>query len=466
MYKELEGIKLKKHFFQKKIIGILVLILLVNLFSQMNRVNAEDSLNINADAAILIDAKTGKVLYEKNPDHVLGIASMTKMMTEYLLLEAINKGKIEWDQEYPVSEFVYNVSQDYPALSNVPLRRDGVYTVKELYEAMTIYSANGATIAIAEMLAGSEANFVKMMTEKANELGMKDFKFVNSTGLNNRDLAEHIVDGQQLVGNPDEENVMSARETAKLAMHLLNDYPEVLDTTSIPVKEFRAGTDDRIEMENWNWMFPELAKKHGTPADESVDGLKTGTTDFAGACFTSTAVKNGNRYITVVMNVQGNNPRTNRFDETKRLLDFATNNFVKEEIISKDYQVKGKETLPVKKGKEDKVKILTKDSIELVTKKGEKDQYKPVLVLDEKLLNEDGELTAPIKKGDKIGYLTLEASDGEEIKFLEGNAPKVDVIVGEDIEKANWFVLSMRAIGGFFGDIFGGISSTVKGWFS
>lgn len=462
----LEGNKLKKIFFHKKVIGILVFMLLVSLFPQFNRVSAaEDTLNINAAAAILVDAETGRVLYEKNPDTVLGIASMTKMMTEYLLLEAIHKGKVSWDQEYSVSEYVYNVSQDYPALSNVPLRRDGVYTVHELYEAMTIYSANGATIALAEIIAGSETNFVKMMTEKANELGLKDFKFVNATGLNNSNLIKHLPEGQQIIGNQDEENVMSARAAATLAIHLIKDYPEILETTSIPVKVFKEGTDDSIVMENWNWMIPELAKKNGTPADPSVDGLKTGTTDFAGACFTGSAVKNGNRYITVVLNAGGDNPRTNRFNETEKLFTYAENNFKKEKILPKDYQVKGKKTLPVNKGKKDKVNIYTKDAIDLVMKNGEKDQYKPVLVLDKKMLNKDGELTAPLKKGDKVGYIKLEAKDDQELQFLGGKTPQVDVVVGEDVEKANWFVLSMRGIGSFFGDIWGGISSTVKGWF-
>jgi serine-type D-Ala-D-Ala carboxypeptidase (penicillin-binding protein 5/6) len=447
-----------KYFFRKQLSGMLALILLLGLFSGNHRASAEDTLNINADAAILIDAKTGKVLYGKNPDKVLGIASMTKMMTEYLLLEAVAEGRVKWDQEYAVSEYVYNVSQDR-SLSNVPLRRDGTYTIQELYEAMTIYSANGATIAIAETIAGSESNFVKMMTDKANELGLKDFKFVNSSGLNNSDLK-----GMHTVGGAEEENLMSARATAKLAYHLINDYPEVLETTSIPSKTFRKGTDDAIEMDNWNWMLPELVFKY-----EGVDGLKTGTTDFAGYCFTGTATRDGDRYITVVMNAKGEGGEgtyKSRFDETRKMLDYAFSNFSSEEILPKNYQVKGNKTLPVVKGKEGQVKISTKEALELVIKKGEKENYKPVLVLDKKLLNEDGELTAPIKKGDRVGYVTIESKDGQPIQFLDDkNAVQVDVIAAESVEKANWFVLSMRAIGGFFGDVWGSVSSTVKGWF-
>jgi D-alanyl-D-alanine carboxypeptidase (penicillin-binding protein 5/6) len=458
VYIRLEGFKLNKHVFRKLIAGVLTLILLVGLFPGNHRVSAEDTLNINADAAILIDAATGKVLYEKNSDKVLGIASMTKMMTEYLLLEAVAEGRVKWDQEYAVSEYVYTISQD-TALSNVPLRRDGTYSIKELYEAMTIYSANGATAAIAETIAGSESNFVKMMTDKANELGLKDFKFVNSSGLNNHDLK-----GMHSVGGEDEENVMSARATAKLAYHLIKDFPEVLETTSIPSKTFRAGTDDATKMDNWNWMLPELVFKY-----PGVDGLKTGTTDFAGYCFTGTASRDGDRYITVVMNAKGEGGEgtyKSRFDETKKMLDYAFSNFSTEEILPKNYQVKGNKTLPVVKGKENQVKISTKEAMELVIKNGEKENYKPVLVLDEKLLNKDRKLTAPIKKGDRVGYVTLESKDGQPIHFLdEKSTVQVDVIASESVEKANWFVLSMRAIGGFFGDVWGSVASTVKGWF-
>lgn len=450
---------MKKYFSRKKIAGLLALILLLNLFPGLHKASAEDVLNVNASAAILVDAETGKVLYSKNPDEVLGIASMTKMMTEYLLLEAIKEGRVKWDQEYTVSDYVYKISQDRD-LSNVPLRADGTYTIKELFEAMTIYSANGATIAIAETIAGSESSFVKMMNQKAEELGLKDYKFVNATGLNNHDLK-----GMHVAGDAEEENIMSARATAKLAYHLLKDYPEVLNTTSIPKKKFREGTDDEINMENWNWMLPGLVFKY-----EGVDGLKTGTTDFAGYCFTGTATRNGDRYITVVMNAKGEGGAEgtykSRFDETKKMFNYAFSNFSSEKVVKKHAQVKNYKTLPVLKGKAKEVKIYTKDSLNLVVKNGEKQNYKTKVVIDKKLLNKDGELTAPIKKGDKVGYITVEAKDGEDIQFLDAkDTVKVDLIAAEDVEKANWFVLAMRGIGGFFADIWNGISSTVKGWF-
>ena len=458
----MEGVKVNKHFYQKCIASALALILFFGLFAGVDIAKADAALNVNADGAILVDGQTGKVLYAKNADSPLGIASMTKMMTEYLLLDAVKHGKVKWDQEYTVSDLVYKISQP-TGLSNVPLRLGEKYNVRELYEAMAIYSANGTTIALAEIIAGSETNFVKMMNEKAKKLGLKNSKFVNSTGLNNRDY-----NGSQPEGTgAEEENVMSPRDVATLAFHLINDYPDVLKTASTPKKVFREGTDDRIEMQNWNWMLPTLVYGY-----EGMDGLKTGTTDFAGYCFTGTASRNGKRFITVVQNakdVSGKNDGYKaRFGETKKMLDYAFTNFSQEKMIPKHYQVKGQKTVPVTKGKEDQVKIYTKSAINMMIPNGSKQNYKPVLVLDKKKLTKDGKLTAPIKKGEKVGYLTIAPKNGEKVSFLtaEGQqSVKVDVIAAQDVEKSNWFVLMMKGIGNFFGDVFHGISSTVKGWF-
>jgi serine-type D-Ala-D-Ala carboxypeptidase (penicillin-binding protein 5/6) len=440
---------------RKFIVSLMAIVMILGIFQSGGIAKAEAQLDIKADAAILVEASTGRVLFEKNADTVLGIASMTKMMTEYILLEAIKEGRVKWDQEYSVTEFVWKVSQD-TSLSNVHLRRDGKYNIRELYEAMVIYSANGATIALAETIAGSESNFVKMMNEKGQELGLEKFKFVNSTGLNNSDLKGQHPEGT----GADEENVMSARATSKLAYRLLKDFPEVLDTSSITKKVFREGTEDKINMENWNWMLPELVFGY-----EGVDGIKTGTTDFAGYCFTGTASRDGKRFITVVMNAKSGEGQGNykaRFDETRKMFDYGFSNFSIEEILPKNTNIKGSKTLPVIKGKGDKVEVYSKDAIEMVILNGEKDQYKPVVVLDKKKLNDKGELTAPVKKGDVVGYVTIEAKGDKKVSFLEGNNNeqiKVDLIAAESVEKANWFVLMMRGIGDFFGDLWKSASS-------
>ncbi|KXG11647.1 D-alanyl-D-alanine carboxypeptidase DacA [Anoxybacillus sp. P3H1B] len=443
------------------IIGLVLVFLLATVFPLNKKVEAaQDPINIEADAAILVDAGSGRILYQKNIDTVLGIASMTKMMTEYLLLEAVKQKRVKWDQEYTPSDYVYRLSQDRD-LSNVPLRKDGKYTVLELYEAMAIYSANAAAVAIAEIVGGSEENFVRMMNEKAKKLGLQGYKFVNATGLSNQDLQGFHPQGTEA----SEENVMSARAVATLAYHLLKEYPEVLETSSITKKTFREGTDDQIKMDNWNWMLPGLVYGY-----EGVDGLKTGYTDFAGYCFTGTAEKNGVRFITVVMNAKSNGKSTinARFEQTRKLLDYAFSNYSLKELYPAGYQQKGDATLPVTKGKEKSVAVVTKKTLSLVIKNGEDKNYKPVYVFDKKKLNKDGELTAPIKKGEKVGYMTVRYTGANDDDYLTPNgksAVQVDVVAKQSVEKANGFVLMMRGIGGLFSDIWTSVTKTVKGWF-
>ncbi|MFJ8090927.1 D-alanyl-D-alanine carboxypeptidase family protein [Lysinibacillus sp. NPDC095746] len=432
---------------------IRLLLIPVLLFSVLAgipaKANAETDLGLHVDAAILIDADSGKILYEQNADTSLGIASMTKMMTEYLLLDAIDAGTVKWDQEYHVTDYTYKMSQNR-ALSNVPLRRDGTYTIRELYEAMAIYSANAATVAIAETIAGTETEFLKLMNKKAEELGLKGYKFVNSTGLNNADLF-----GMQPAGTgPKDENVMPAKSVAKLAYHLLKDHPDVLKTSKIAEKTFRKGTDDSIDMINWNYMLPELAYKY-----EGVDGLKTGTTDFAGHCFTGTAERNGTRLISVVMKAVGEDPKKARFDETAKLFNYGFSQFSKQEIIPANYKFKDEETVKVTKGKENKVAIAVKEPVSFMVKSSEKDLYKPKLVLDKKSLE------AEVKKDTVVGKVVIERSEGTDYGFIDGKGLKADVVTTEAVERAGGISLFFQGIGSFFGNLWSGITDFVGGLF-
>ncbi|WP_304999978.1 D-alanyl-D-alanine carboxypeptidase family protein [Jeotgalibacillus sp. S-D1] len=451
---------MKRKMFRSAAASVLAFVLFIGSGAFVNTSYANEITDWNTDASILIEASTGKVLYAENADKLLGIASMTKMMTEYLLLEAVNEGAVSWDDQYTVTEKTYELSQDR-SLSNVPLRQGEQYTIRELYDAMAIYSANAATVAIAETIAGSEAEFIKLMNNKAEELNLEDYRFVNSSGLNNADMLGYHPEGT----GDDEENVMSARATAKLAHRLLTDFPEVLETSSIPKKVFREGTDDAINMENWNFMLPSLVFEY-----EGADGLKTGTTDFAGYAFTGTAERDGMRLISVVMNATDENGVGSyeaRFQSTADLFDYGFENFAVEEVLPGNYTVEGKETVAVDKGKENSVPVQSKDPIQMVVKTGEEAAYEPKLTLNEELLNDDGELTAPIEKDETVGKLTL-ASGEDDLGFVDqkmGSSLQVDVVATESVEKANWFVLSMRAVGGFFENLWETITSTVKGWF-
>lgn len=410
-----------------------------------------DPLDLSVPAAILVDAKTGKILYEKNADELLGVASMSKMMTEYLVLEAIDEGRITWDQKVQISNFIHRLSSPDLGLSTVGLTEGEYYTVKELYETMAIHSANASTVALAELIGGSEANFVKLMNKKAEELGLENYHFVNSSGLNNSDMLGGHPEGT----DENDENKMTARDTARLAYRLVKDYPEVLDTASIPRLKFR---DDK-EYPNFNWMLPGLTFEY-----DGITGLKTGSTDFAGNNFTATFEKDGLSLISVVMKAD---TKEGRFIETKDLLNYARGNFSEKEIIKENESFKGYETIPVVKGKEDEVKIATNKSLKMLIKNGEDANYKPKVVIDESKLNENGELVAPVKKGEVLGYVTYEyTGEGKDYGFLYPNqGGKVELVATEDVEKANWFVLMLRGIGNFFGNVWEGITSTVSGWF-
>ncbi|MGM0899470.1 MAG: D-alanyl-D-alanine carboxypeptidase family protein [Bacillota bacterium] len=403
-------------------------------------VQAEETVPVLADAAIVVDAETGQILYGQNDEAVLGVASMSKMMSEYLLLEAIEEGVISWDDEYEVTDYSHQISQDL-RLSNVPLRRDGSYTMKELYEAMAIYSANAATIGIAETIAGTEKEFVQMMNDKAKEMGIEDAHFVNSTGLNNSFLLGMHPEGT----GEDEENKMSARSVAILTKALLEDYPEILDTAKIPELMFRKGTPDQIRMVNWNTMLPGMEHEY-----EGMDGLKTGTTDFAGHSFAGTAQRDGTRLIAVVMkavDAKGEGSYQARFDATRALLDHGFE-FQETEIMKAGQQFMGQESIPVAKGEKEQVAVAVEDPVRLMVPSAEQESYRTELELEE------APIEAAVEEDQLVGKVKVLTPEGNEVEYLKDEKPAFDVAAIETVERANWFTLSMKGAVDFIKGLF------------
>src|SRR5690625_648936 len=406
--------------------------------------------DVEAESAILIDAETGEILFEKNSDVALPPASMTKMMTEYLVLEAIDNGVISWDTETEISQYSFDISANNN-FSGVGLRLDHLYTVKELYDAMAIYSDNATSIALAELVAGSEGEFVKMMNEKAEEMGLPEAKFVNSSGLPNSSLGENYPEGTE----PDADNLMSARSSALLAYHLVNDYPEFLEVSSIPTKEFEGHT-----MINYNWMLPGMPGHLEQFSYDGVDGIKTGWTTLAGYSFTGTAERNGTRLISVVMRTDS---EAARFNETKKMLDHGFNDFEKITLYEAGYQIEEESIIPVDKGKESQVSIEAADSIEKIVRIGDRENYSVEYQLNEELLNEEGALVAPVEEGLEVGRMVL-TYNGEHNygNILTDEATSVPIVTTSEVEKANWFTLLMRSIGDFFVNLF----ESIKGIFT
>ncbi|WP_079710054.1 D-alanyl-D-alanine carboxypeptidase family protein [Paraliobacillus ryukyuensis] len=416
---------------------------------------AAADLDLKAESAILIDGETGQILFAKNADIKLPPASMTKMMTEYLTMEAIKNETITWETETGISNYAYRISGDSSS-SGIGLRQDKQYTVKDLYEAMAINSDNAASIALAELIAGSEGEFVKMMNQKAEELGMKEYEFVNTTGLSNSDLGEDHPAGT----DPNADNLLSARAAALLAYHLVNDYPESLEYSSQLTDELDGRTT-----QNWNWMLPWNNDNFAQYYYEGIDGLKTGHTDAAGYTFTGTAERDGRRLISVVMKTDSIGAR---FEQTKKLMDYGFNQFSKQELYPAGYQIEDESTLNVSKGKEDTVEVESKNAITATVKNGEEEAYSVNYRLNEDLLDEDGNLIAPVEKGQVVGTMELIYTGSEANGYItgDGQTQSVDLVATTAVEKSNWFMLALGAIGDFFGNIFTSVKDTVVGWFS
>ncbi|MBS7345559.1 MAG: D-alanyl-D-alanine carboxypeptidase [Caryophanon sp.] len=415
------------------------------MFSSTRNIAAATDLGLNVGAAILIDADTGKILYEQNAEEIVGIASVSKTITEYILLDEIAAGNMTWNDTYDMTPNTYVLSQNR-MLSNVPLREDGTYEMWELYEAMAIYSANAATVAIAETIAGDEAAFLKRMNEKLDSLNIQDYKIVNATGLNNKDL-----NGAHPAGGATDENMMSAKSVAILAYNLLKDHPEVLETASIVEKTFREGTSDAIVMKNWNLMLPGEAYAY-----EGVDGLKTGTTEMAGHSFVGTAERDGKRLIAVVLNAKEKDgqllPQT-RFVPTKQLFDFGFTALQERNVLKKGETFNDATSIEVINGKQDTVNVATAEGISLVTT--EDAVYDSVITL-----NTD-HLEAPVKKGTVVGQVVLQHTDGTEYGYLDGRELTVDLVTTEDVERSGWLALFFEGVGSFYKEIWAGLQELV-----
>ncbi|MDX8045477.1 D-alanyl-D-alanine carboxypeptidase family protein [Gracilibacillus sp. S3-1-1] len=439
----------------KKMSLIVVIALLMITTLSINNVTVEGaSVDTEAESAIVIDANTGKVLFEKQSDLKLPPASMTKMMTEYLVLEAIDQGHISWDTTIQIDDYPYWLSSNN-SFSGIGLIQDKDYTVRELYEGMAIISDNATTVALAELVAGTEGEFVQMMNDKAEEMGLPEYKFVNSTGLENADLGEYHPEGTE----PDADNLLSARSAALLAYHLVNDYPEALDYSSTMLSEL----DDR-PLENLNWMLPWDNDNFRQFAYDGVDGLKTGHTKAAGYCFTGTAQQGDRRIITVVMKTDS---ESKRFIETKKLMNFGFNQFESAELFPANYQLEDESELQVSKGKEKTVGVETAEPFATMVKNGEEDLYSVRYEIDQDKLTDDGTLEAPIEAGEKVGQAILVYDGDEDFGYIDGeDGQRVDLVTTTAVEKANWFMLSLGAIGDFFSNIFSTVVDFFKGLFS
>jgi len=413
-----------RHRFFRVIMALCVLSLLAGGY--VSPVHAQEAPQLDVKSAILVEAETGKVLYAYNAQQPLPPASMTKMMTEYLVLEAIEKGTITWDQKVRVSEAAASLEG-----SQVWLYPGEERTVRELFTAMAVYSANDATVALAELLAGNETAFVQMMNEKAREMGMKNTHFVTSSGYPAEDMDPAFrpqIDG---------EHVMSAEDAAILGRELILKQPGIFEFTTIPEAVFREGEGKgEVRMHNWNWLIKPLVFAY-----EGADGLKTGNTEAAGYCITATAKRGDMRLIAVIM---GAKTIEDRFREVRKLLDWGFNNFTVQTLVKGKEPVEGFEQAPVVDGKKRYVPVVPQQNLTVVVPKGQGGDYQPKVVWNEEALK------APIEQQQVVGWLKMVPAEGDPDTFL-ANIPEeqqnaVALVAQENVEKAGFVRLFFRSI--------------------
>ena len=347
------------------------------------------SVEIQAPSAILMEAKTGKVIYEKNPDEIRSPASITKIMTMLLAFEQLEKGKIKLEDDVITSAYAKSMGG-----SQVFLEEGEVQTVKTLLKCIAVASGNDASVCIAEYIGGTEGEFVNMMNQKAAELGMENTHFVDCCGLSDSD-----------------EHYTTAKDVAIMSRELITKYPQVFDYTTIWMEDITHVTnkgESTFTLSSTNKLLKQYPY---------ANGLKTGSTDKAKYCLSATALKDDVQLIAVVMAAP--DPKI-RFEDCKNLLNYG---FTKAHF----YEDEKKEKLavvPVRSGVDTQAEVeyrtgfvyldLEGNDLSKISKKESVPEF----------------VTAPLKKGDKVG----------EVKYYlnEKEIGTIDIVVCQDLKKAGF----------------------------
>ncbi|WHY70321.1 D-alanyl-D-alanine carboxypeptidase family protein [Fictibacillus enclensis] len=352
------------------------------------------SLAPNASSAILIERDTGTVLFDKNSHKKLPPASMTKIMTMILIMEALDTGKIKLTDPVRVSEYAASMGG-----SQIFLEPGEEMSVHDMMKGIAIGSANDASVAMAEKIGGSEASFVDMMNKKAKQLGLKDTFFKNPTGL------------------PAAGHYSSAHDMAIMGKELLK-HEEITKYTGLYEEYLRQNTPNKFWLVNTN----RLVKFY-----PGTDGLKTGFTQEAKYCLTATAKKHDMRVIAVVMGAP--NPKQ-RNQQVTQMFDYAFSQYATKKLYDRHQIVK---QVKIQKGNKQQLAVVTSESISLLSKRGEKENnVKP-------LIQVNPDLKMPIKKGQQVGTLSI-MKGGKTVT-------KSPLLASENVKNASWWSLFKRTLG-------------------
>ncbi|HEM5083611.1 TPA: D-alanyl-D-alanine carboxypeptidase [Streptococcus suis] len=393
---------------------LLTLTTVIALFFTSTPILAKD-FSVAAKHAIAVEVSSGKILYEQDAETKASIASISKILSIYLVYEALAKGEITLDTMVDISDYPYSLTSN-TELSNVNLDERS-YSVRDLLNASLITSSNSAIIALAEKIAGSEAAFVDRMKAKVQEWGITDAKIVNVSGLDNTDLGENIYPGS----SPEDVNMFSALDVAIIARRLILDYPQVLDITSLNTYDFGGYT-----YYSTNQMLSD-----GTHARGGVDGLKTGTSNSAGSSFLATTQQAGMRIITVVLNAtDGLTSPENRFVATNDLMNYVYSNFSLVTLVKKGEAFEDSK-IKVFNGEKETSPVVAAADLTVVQRNQTDNAPTATFTTDIK------EIDAPLKAGTLVGKLQLKDQDLIGKGYISEQA-SVDMIIPSDMKEASW----------------------------
>ena len=350
-------------------------------------------LNVKGKSALLMDVATGTVLYEQNAHEALAPASVTKVMTMLLIMEAVDSGKINWEDTVTASE-----AAAAKGGSQIFLKVGETMTVRDMVKSIAVSSANDCACAMAEHIAGSEDAFVALMNAKAKELGMQDTNFVNCTGLDDAPGAEA--------------HRTSAHDIAVMSRELLKNHPAIKEFTTIWMDTVRDGA---FGLANTNKMVRFYS---------GCTGLKTGFTSGAGYFLSASAQREGLELIAVVM---GSETSQDRFAACKSMLDYGFANFA---LYAPQLQEQA--AVPVKLGTEGTVRAVPESDGSLLVDKGQVSSIRTEITLEESV-------TAPVSGGQKIGELTILSGDRE--------LARIPLIAAQEVDRVSWGQMFLRLLG-------------------
>ena len=347
-----------------------------------------NSLNLTCESAILIEQSSGKILYEHNIHEQLRPASVTKIMTILLIMEAIDSGRLNYTDQIPCSENASSMGG-----SQIWLDTKETLTVDEMLKAICVVSANDCTIAMAEYLAGSEENFVKQMNEKAKELGMNDTTFKNCHGIDE--------DG----------HVSSSYDIALMSRELLMKHPDIKKYTTIYMDSLRDG---KSELVNTNKLIRNY---------RGATGLKTGSTSLALYNLSASATRDDLSLIAVILKA----PTTkDRFADATKLLDYGFANYSFKSFAKKGDSIK---EIQVSKGVSSSVSAILSQDAGTILKKGEEGNIVQNITLPDTI-------SAPVNEGDKLGEISYSLNN----EILS----TVDIVAKNSVEKIDFFNMTKQ----------------------